>query len=82
MRDLSIAEIDVVSGAWSWSEFASSVVGGGIAGGAGAAAYAWYTGAAYIPAIGAATVGGAVTGAVSYSWNELNAYMMGSGGCL
>lgn len=58
IRDLTHEEIALVSGAWEWDELIAAAAAGGVTGGM----MAWWTGAAWVPAI----VGGALTGAAAY----------------
>jgi hypothetical protein len=59
MRELSVEEIDSVSGAFTWQALGASMVGGGITGGLGGAA---------IGGIGAVpgAIGGALLGGIGY----------------
>jgi hypothetical protein len=63
MRELSLEETALVSGAWTWEGLAAAMITGGVAGGLGAAA----TGAG----IPAGAVGGALVGGASYLIHDM-----------
>ena len=65
MRELTDAELMLVSGAWSWSDFGGSVFAGTI----GGAATGLYLGGAHGAGIGA--IGGAIGGGFTYIGRQL-----------
>jgi uncharacterized membrane protein len=71
ITELSLMEIDCVSGAWSWSDFAGSTIVGAVGGAAiGAIGGSFAAGAGALPGAGIGAATGAVGGAVAYAGNE------------